>query len=765
MQNKELNSWDFWKYEEIGAKHKFDRSKFLIDVPPQMNPFSQKYKAFWKDQKRKCIEGFWYEGKFMPGNLYFYVNFTKIELIMPGKKGKQLGRPFLRDIEWETAYIYLEAKGFSGFEKDDTLTCLHIVKELTALKQSDREAYERELELVQIPKSAYKKDGTFKSYVHPRDYIRRTHPKNYGKPLFGNNAKNVIDIRCRRIGKSWGSAGMLGLHNFIFDGAIDYDDYLESNKIGDPLTSETLIGAIDSKWSSDLVKKVQTGMSALAGDLNFNGVEYPSPFAKQTVGSLQPSKTMTAQFQQKLDGGWVTKGSNSKIHHRTFGDNPLAGNGTSPNLIILEEVGFFSNIIDTIAALKDATMDGLNKFGVIYMCGTSGDVGAGLSEGTQDIFFNPEKYDCLAFNDIWEDTGQVGFFVPYQFKFDEYRDNNGIVDIHKAEEIIGRKRKKLFEQRDIRKYMAELQNNPSTPSEAFITQDGNTFPTADLKEQKGFVLSKLETDSFYRGECGELVYDPLNKDNVKWVPDLKGKLLPCKYNMQKNDDTTGCIQIWEHPVRGEDGKSPWGLYLAGNDPYDQDNSTTASLGSTFIYKTFAGIDGLNHRIVAEYTARPETAKQHHENVLKLLMYYNAQCLYENERNTIMMHFRQRNKAHYMVAQPDVLKSLENTAVKRDKGVHMTASIKKDMIDCLNDWLVDEDQHGRMNLNNIYSVPLLDELINYNETGNFDRVIALLLTITLKNQNHKIRVDLRKKKTVDPFFSDMRKFFNNERQIL
>ena len=40
----------------------------------------------------------------------------------------------------------------------------------------------------------------------------------------------------------------------------------------------------------------------------------------------------------------------------------------------------------------------------------------------------------------------------------------------------------------------------------------------------------------------------------------------CKYPLGKDDDPTGSIVIWEHPVKD----SPIGLYILGVDPYDHD---------------------------------------------------------------------------------------------------------------------------------------------------------------------------------------------------
>jgi len=72
---------------------------------------------------------------------------------------------------------------------------------------------------------------------------------------------------------------------------------------------------------------------------------------------------------------------------------------------------------------------------------------------------------------------------------------------------------------------------------------------------------------------------------------------------------------------------------------------------------------------------------------------------------------------------------------------------------LRDWLLEEREDGTLNLHSIDSIPLLDELINYNDTDNFDRFISICLTLLHKNQNFKIKVEEVTKETVlDSFIS-------------
>ena len=112
-----------------------NNSNFLIKEIPSFHAILQKFerKSWWKEQKKRCIEGCWSSGKWMPGTLYYYVNFHNISIEDEVALSRMIGLPFLRDIEWEKAYVYEEATGFSGFKNDDSYTChrgaLDILKE------------------------------------------------------------------------------------------------------------------------------------------------------------------------------------------------------------------------------------------------------------------------------------------------------------------------------------------------------------------------------------------------------------------------------------------------------------------------------------------------------------------------------------------------------------------------------------------------------------------------------------------------------------
>ena len=217
-----------------------------------------------------------------------------------------------------------------------------------------------------------------------------------------------------------------------------------------------------------------------------------------------------------------------------------------------------------------------------------------------------------------------------------------------------------------------------------------------------------------------------------------------KYRLSPSDDPTGQIVIWEHPI----DNAPWGLYVGGCDPYDHDKSGTNSLGSVFIYKRFQSFEQYHDIIVAEYTGRPDTAEMFYENVLLLLKYYNATLLYENEKRGLFFYFDKKNSLHYLADQPNgILRDIvKDSKVERGKGIHMNQSIKDWGEGAIRDWLIEEYEPGRKNLHKILSEPLLEELISYNNTGNFDRVIAFMLVMAYRQELHKVHV--RKTKELD-----------------
>ena len=100
----------------------------------------------------------------------------------------------------------------------------------------------------------------------------------------------------------------------------------------------------------------------------------------------------------------------------------------------------------------------------------------------------------------------------------------------------------------------------------------------------------------------------------------------------KNNKLLGCVEIHEMPDKSSSGKVLDGRYIAGIDPYDDDESDTLSLGSIFV------LDLFTDRIVCEYTGRPDFADDFYEICRKIVLFYNAETNYENNKKGLYKYF-------------------------------------------------------------------------------------------------------------------------------
>jgi len=738
-----------------------ENKNFLINNVPDLHPLSSDRITWWKEQKRRCIEGHWVGGKWMPPNLYFYINFWHIMLNKnPHSKSKIKAKPFLRDLEWEKSKIFQEARGFSGFSEDKNSTC-DITYEgremLRDLKEDRIIEYSEDIHDTIVNNS--RRYNVYK-YIPAREYLNAIHPGNMGKPLYINPAKNVMDIESRGTGKSYFAASNIGWY-FLMDGSTDYE-------VDNDTMSETLVGAIDAAYSSDLLTKVRFGLDELEGGTRYRESYYPPPFSKLFRGTWDSGKKpIEARYDIKMaGGGWKTKGTGSLIHHRTFKHNPVAGNGTRPGLTYLEEVGFFDILPSALGSLEYVTMDDGRRRGTIWCMGTGGDMEGGSTEAAKAIFNDPDSYDCLVFTDEWENTGSIGYFVPATKALNEFKDSEGITNEEAAKEYLNIIRAKKKSMATKKPYNDELQNRPLVPSEAFLDTNSNIFPIGDMKEYLGY-LKSIDTPEV-NGIAGELIIG-VDKD-VKFEPDIDNNLEPAGYPVDSEANAEGCVVIWDFPPSPEElldafGSTviPHGMFIGSTDTYDQDNApNSTSLGSTFIMQCYDLSDTPIYKVVAEYTGRPATASEHHEIVRRLCMFYGALDLYENEKNSMKFHFESKGSLYLLKNTPDILKATENTTVNRGFGIHMTKSIKRELEIMLRDFLVEEGVDGRPQYMGIKSKPALSELINYNDKGNFDRVISLMLLILHKNQNYRLRIEGARQKEVDKALGNFfnRKLFTN-----
>lgn len=742
-----------------------NRNNFLISEVESYHPQSIMYSKYWKRHKKRCIEGFWSiddkdiiininedvdetivseKWRFMPGNNYFYVNFGTIlhqDEDGPKTAPKIKMRPALRDIEWEFYYNWLEARGFSGFDKDEKYT-------------SNRELLDAfNGERVTFDKSCFNSNGKLKDFIPAKDYLRQLHGKPKGKALYQNEARNLLMLGARGFGKSYLVGVGVVLHEIIFDGAKEYTE----ETIKNPYKVEVFVGAAIAAKSADILDKTKVAMENLPGAWGVNTKDYkPSPFYKQMSGTLAPNNMKNSwkhEYQKKTGGIWKTQGSGSNVKHGIYTtENPEAAAGTRPGVMVVEEVGLCSNILTVHGSNTACQKEGIWKFGSSVYLGTGGNVEK--VQETEILFRDPAGFDFLEFEDDLEGMGKTGWFVPCIYAMNQFKDENGNTDTKRAYDYKLKERERKRKSKDPSALALEMMNYPLVPSEMFLNAKDSMFPIAELKEQLANVLANPYkfTNSYY---YVDLIWTDSGKLKIEY---LNQHGLEIDYPIKDNKNRPGVICLFELPKKDINNEAVRNRYIQGTDTYDDDESSTNSLGSTWIMDMFTG------RLVAEYTGRRGT-KEFYEITRKLNSFYNAKHNYEQNKKGLFTYYDQKNSTHLLCDTPESLRDIADITISKignkRKGTNASTPVIAHGLRLILDWLLEpaygEDLESNiLNLHKIGSIGLLKELINYAAGKNADRVSALIMLMILRNDEIKFiekrQADKVKDLSNDDFFT-------------
>lgn len=688
-----------------------NNSNFLVNEFPNFHPIAEdeEHKRWWRDFKRKCIEGSWSSGKWCPPNLYFYCNAWTIELQpYKGAKFKVADRPLMRDLEWEKALMLMEAHGFSGFSKDSKFTC-------------DRK-YGPDKEDALAIGDITQEDLKTKTYVPAREYLRKIHASDMGKPLFHNPCKNVVDLESRETGKSFSTAGMCFGHRFLFDGATDYDEYLKYRKTDSPITTQIMLGGAIDKYVNIIIPKFHLGMEKLPGYAEFYGEQFLSPLYVNYGGSLEGEKAY-----------YKTKKSGTEFHVRTFSKGPGKAAGLRASYVGLEESSYMHNIRDVLLALKDVMSQDDEQSGVIHMFGT-GAFKEGLSiDYIQEIFEDPARFNCLEWNHPKDETRKVGYFVPYEKALNRFKDKpNYITNMEKACLYVDKEYEKA-RKRGSKAILSHQVNRPRTPDHIFLGVSSNNFPIEAINN----VLSRLISNSnyLYAGTAGSLVPSKGNDTGVRFKPDVEGRLQPIyNFPVPEQGNREGALIVYDIPR--EDAVP--GMYIIGHDPVADDSSTGSSLASIYVMQTgiVPNISG-NNTIVAEFIGRPLGGRNSvNQLLLDLALWYkvgDGGVYFENIRGNVKEFFERRGKLNLLAMRPEYILSTKAAYASRSTVpvYGFPISTEKHKADCESyayDYLMEKrglmEGSNILNIHTIRSVYLLRQLRAYNRKSNiFDAVIG------------------------------------------
>lgn len=539
-----------------------------------------------------------------------------------------------------------------------------------------------------------------------------------------NKGKQAAALSSRGRGKSYWGAGMLA-KRFI----------LGVGKDGESRKRTSFILASDT---SKLV----------AGDQTLDKFQYDIDFIKENM--QWPSMRLTDALQKMqwkmgyvdLNTGTKKGTLNSVVGFSVVDEAKIRG--SRGDLFLFEEAGSFPKLLSTYNNLIPSVKEGDNVYGQIFLYGTSGDSDSDF-QSMQEIMYNPEGYDVYGIDNVYDKEGfgkrKFTFFFPEYLNRAGCYDNNGNSDVTKALfEIISERVKVKYNSSDIRTILKTISDRPIVPQEAIMRVKGNFFPITDINNRIAQLdANPSEYDDVY---IGKIIFNKDNKPEFQPTTDTPIRDFPLK-----NENTKGAIEIFKLPEKDANGNVFNNRYIAGLDPIDDDSSNDSlhSLMSLFV------LDLWTDSIVCEYTGRLEFADDQYEIIRKILLFFNARCLYENNKKGIYAYFAKMNSLYLLEETPEFLKEKDmiKTVGIGNKAVGFSANkAVNDYADrCTRNWLMQpvtiiSEVDGKEEESTVYKLytvknrAFLRECSLFNPDINVDRIRAFG-ALMLSREQHLI----------------------------
>lgn len=541
----------------------------------------------------------------------------------------------------------------------------------------------------------------------------------------------------------------------------DFSDCESNGKfytlVGSRDFGKSIIAGSRSGWGYTMFSNSESVISAGAQDY----IKMATDKIEDGLTNLHPvlkKQRIVSDWRREIRAGWKDKKSNQPspdssnsvitIRNYEMGNKTMAANGTRPSFHLIDEIGTLPNLI---ACVKDSdgcwwSGGGSKPSCLVMLAGTGGDMEVGAEAG--EIFYNPEAYNMLEFEDTWESGRKIGRFIPAtksRMKFKEPMSLGDYLqidhpDLAGVEILVSNEQRALDEwwnneytkalksgnQKAVLKFKAYW---PLKPSDSFLILTKNDFNVDAAKAQQGRLAGIEKT-----GTPIELYHDG-EKIKHRFTDAIPITQFPIK-----NQSMDAPVVIWEFPI---EEVPPFGLYTAGVDPYRFGKSEySTSLGAVYIFKRIHDIqsDKYQNLFVASYVARPDSKDKWSETARLLIKYYNAYTLCENDEYGFIDYMIKKGDASkYLAPQPEWLREIvPHTTVRRDYGIHRSSDRIRIHLDSLFKGYLDEIVYKNketgdetLGVTRIFDPMLLEEVIKFNfDQGNFDRIVAAELAIAL-----------------------------------
>jgi hypothetical protein len=518
------------------------------------------------------------------------------------------------------------------------------------------------------------------------------------------------------------------------DYTITHNSVLEASYIGWGATfdenSQNIIAGLNAPDIKLITDKIDKGLNFIPEAWRWQRIE--DNWKNQVTLGIKTKAGERIPFSQIL------------IRNLDEGNNEEAIAGTKPRKLIIDEIGKGN----FLRGLQAATPGFTTPFGwgcSPILTGTGGDMKKFMD--AKSLMFDVNNFNFLEYNNE-KDTHRIhGLFISAKYRMEAkeestlgaYLNEPESSDLHNVKMLVSDEEKalnitntnleKLKKAGDRVAYLKEKMYYPQEVDDIFLNEDTNIFDIEAAKRQKTRLLQQERTGTpvVLFSDDGIIKHEFTDKQPITNFP------------LKNSDPKDAPVVIYEFPVENP----PYGLYVAGVDPYRQGKSEySSSLGSVYIYKRMHAITGEKYQdmFVASYCARPDKKDTWEEQARLLIKYFNARTLVENDEISFIEYMKAKGDAHYLERQPQwLMEVVPNTTVRREYGIHRSSEkIRNYLHSCLKKYMeeviyLEKDDDGNvtkelMGVSKIFDPVLLEEIIQYNDSGNFDRIIAAELAI-------------------------------------
>lgn len=401
--------------------------------------------------------------------------------------------------------------------------------------------------------------------------------------------------------------------------------------------------------------------------------------------NFSPDKTL--DWWQRVEitenGKKTWRGSFNILKGFTTKDDPAKGVGGSNSFVYGEEAGVNSGLGKTHEYLLPAVKLGHISTGLIMYSGSVGELKD--CEPLKDMFYKCEVNGFRPVENIWDEDSagqECGFFVPEYWNHVECMDEDGNSDIEKAKQICGALREEA-RKKSPEQYRLYISQHPFSPSEAFAVRSESRFPLHLIEKE----ILKIKNENLH-GTVVDLYYDT----DGKIKHSLHSRSRPVvDFPIKADSHKEGAVVIYDFPESG----APHGLYFAGVDPVrDLKTDYSSSLASCYILKRSVEKGGFiePEKVVACYTGRFDDPDMTHETMCKLIEFYNAKTLVENDVDTFIRYMMSKKKQKYLISKQDlaVLHEMDlNVRVYAVYGMTGTQAVANRLLQTIIDYLKEE----------------------------------------------------------------------------